>query len=108
MEQLSPLLAPHVSAAKWYLYQSPPLKRLGAKETLIQAGFCPGANLYLGFEGDKPPSPFLEASLVAEMGPAPEEQRGVNAVAGHFSGEAMGWGVLYITVTLMRSELAAS
>lgn len=59
MAQLAPLLAPHVREANWYLYQSPPHRRLGLKETLIEAGLTPGANLYLGFSGDRPGAPFL-------------------------------------------------
>eukprot|EP00747_Dinoflagellata_sp_TGD_P028984 gnl/TRDRNA2_/TRDRNA2_133615_c0_seq1.p1 gnl/TRDRNA2_/TRDRNA2_133615_c0~~gnl/TRDRNA2_/TRDRNA2_133615_c0_seq1.p1 ORF type:complete len:461 (+),score=99.32 gnl/TRDRNA2_/TRDRNA2_133615_c0_seq1:50-1384(+) len=92
--QVGPLLAPHVRETSWYIYQSPPLKKLAPKETLSAAGFCPGATMYLGFDGAKPGPPFLEASLVQQLGPAPaEEQRGVNAPAGPtFSGEAMGWG----------------
>lgn len=93
MSQIAPLLSVNVQAASWYLYQSPPMKRLVARETLQKAGFTPGANLYLGFEGAKPSAPFLEDSLQAQLGSAPPE-RGVNAVAGpSFSGEAMGWGV---------------
>lgn len=42
----------------------------------------------------RPSPPFLEASLVAQLGPQPELHRGVNASAGPtFNGEAMGWGV---------------
>jgi len=95
LSQIAPLLAPHVREASWYVYQSPPLKRVAPRETMTAAGFTPGANLYLGFDGQKPAAPFLEASLVAQLGPPPEEgQRGVNAPAGPtFSGEAMGWGV---------------
>jgi hypothetical protein len=93
--QIQPLLAPHIQAASWYIYQSPPMKRLVARETLLQAGMSPGAHLYLGFDGDKPGAPYFEASLQAQLGAPPEDQaRGVNAVAGpSFSGEAMGWGV---------------
>jgi len=93
VSQLTPLLSPMVQSADWYLYQSPPLKRLGLRETMASAGFTPGANVYLGFEGTKPCPPYLEAGLVSQMGPAPELERGVNAPAGpSFSGEAMGWG----------------
>eukprot|EP00928_Gymnodinium_smaydae_P023647 TRINITY_DN19435_c0_g2_i5.p2 TRINITY_DN19435_c0_g2~~TRINITY_DN19435_c0_g2_i5.p2 ORF type:complete len:119 (+),score=25.42 TRINITY_DN19435_c0_g2_i5:489-845(+) len=72
------------------------MKRLGARESLNAAGLTPGANMYLGFDGAKPAAPYLEASLVAQLGPAPEV-RGVNAYGGveikpTFSGEAMGWG----------------
>lgn len=93
LSQIGPLLAPHVRSASWYLYQSPPLKRLETKETLVQAGFPPGANLYLGFDGEKASAPFFEPSLQAKLGPAPQDHgRGVNGVANPFSGEAMGWG----------------
>jgi len=93
LSQIAPLLAPHIQATSWYLYQSPPMKKLLAKETLAQAGFPPGANLYIGFDGEKPGPPFFEASLQATLGPVPQDQgRGVNAIAGHLSGEAMGWG----------------
>eukprot|EP00927_Polykrikos_kofoidii_P068799 TRINITY_DN64139_c0_g1_i1.p1 TRINITY_DN64139_c0_g1~~TRINITY_DN64139_c0_g1_i1.p1 ORF type:complete len:422 (-),score=85.37 TRINITY_DN64139_c0_g1_i1:115-1380(-) len=96
--QLEPLLAPHVREARWYIYQSPPMKRLAPRETLVAAGFTPGANVYLGFEDQKPPAPYLEDSLVAQLGPAPEIQRGCAAFGAPiadgptFSGEAMGWG----------------
>jgi len=93
VSQIKPLLAPEVQSAGWYLYQSPPLKRLGLRETMASAGFTPGANVYLGFESTKPGPPYLEAGLYAQMGPAPALERGVNAPAGpSFSGEAMGWG----------------
>lgn len=98
LTQLEPLLAQSVRAARWYIYQSPPMKRLGPRETLAAAGFTPGANVYLGFEGEKPAPPYLEDSLVAQLGPPPEIQRGCGAfgapvAAGPtFSGEAMGWG----------------
>jgi len=93
MSQIMPLLAPEVQSAGWYLYQSPPLKRLELRKTMAGAGFTPGANVYLGFEGTKPGPPYLETGLVAQMGPAPALERGVNAPAGpSFSGEAMGWG----------------
>jgi hypothetical protein len=94
LSQVGPLLAPHIREASWYLYQSPPFKKLAPKETLIQAGFAPGANLYLGFDGSaKPGAPFFRPELQALLGPPPQDQgRGVNAIAGHLSGEAMGWG----------------
>mmetsp|Transcript_134721 Transcript_134721/g.430415 ORF Transcript_134721/g.430415 Transcript_134721/m.430415 type:complete len:421 (+) Transcript_134721:88-1350(+) len=95
LEMISPLLAPNVRELGWYIYQSPPMMKLGPKETLAAAGFTPGASLYLGFEGGaRPPAPYLEASLVSQLGPPPAEAgRGVNAPAGPtFSGEAMGWG----------------
>ncbi|CAK0831901.1 unnamed protein product, partial [Prorocentrum cordatum] len=94
LEAIRPLLAPQVQAAGWYIYQTPPLRKLNPQETLEKAGLTPGANMYLGFEQDKPPPPYLEARLVAQLGPAPQEEgRGVNAAAGPtFSGEAMGWG----------------
>jgi len=95
VSQVAPLLAPQVRETSWYIYQSPPLKRLAPRERLAAAGFTPGANVYLGFDGNKPGPPYLEAALVSQLGPAPQEgQRGVNAPAGPtFSGEAMGWGV---------------
>lgn len=96
LSEVKPLLAPHIQAASWFIYQSPPLKKLNGKERLDKAGFAPGANLYLGFDekpGEKPGPPYLEASLQASLGPQPQDQgRGVNAIAGHLSGEAMGWG----------------
>jgi hypothetical protein len=93
MSQIAPLLAPHIQAASWYVYQSPPLKKLAAKETLSEAGFSPGANLYLGFDGDKPGPPYFEASLQAQLGSPPEDaERAVNAIPANFTGEAMGWG----------------
>eukprot|EP00933_Yihiella_yeosuensis_P072313 TRINITY_DN80673_c0_g1_i1.p1 TRINITY_DN80673_c0_g1~~TRINITY_DN80673_c0_g1_i1.p1 ORF type:complete len:404 (+),score=105.26 TRINITY_DN80673_c0_g1_i1:117-1214(+) len=88
LEALKPLLSPHVRDASWYIYQTPPLKKLQAQETLT--GFTPGASLYLGFDGDKPAPPYLESSLVEQLGPAPAAQNGVTAPT--FSGEAMGWG----------------
>lgn len=94
LAQVGPLLSEHVQKSSWYIYQSPPLKRLAPRETLAGAGLTPGANMYLGFDGSKPGPPFLSSSLAAQLGPPPEEgQRGVNATAGPtFSGEAMGWG----------------
>mmetsp|Transcript_57290 Transcript_57290/g.121810 ORF Transcript_57290/g.121810 Transcript_57290/m.121810 type:complete len:432 (-) Transcript_57290:87-1382(-) len=95
MALIAPLLSAHVRELPWYIYQSPPMKKLAPKETLAAAGFAPGASLYLGFEGgNRPAGPYLEASLVEQLGPAPQEAgRGVNAPAGPtFSGEAMGWG----------------
>lgn len=90
---IAPLFAPHVREAGWYIYQSPPLKRLSPKETMRQAGFTPGANLYLGFEGGaRPEPPYLMPSLASQLGPSPAASEGVNAPAS-FSGEAMGWGV---------------
>lgn len=91
LEMLAPLLAPSVRQLGWYIYQSPPMKKLGPKETLVAAGFTPGASVYLGFEGGaRPPAPYLDPGLVAQLGPPPQE-RGVTAPAS-FSGEAMGWG----------------
>lgn len=94
LEAIKPLLSPHVRELGWYIYQSPPMKRLVPRETLAAAGLTPGANMYLGFEGGlRPEPPFLEPSLAAQLGPAPTESRGVNASAGPtISGEAMGWG----------------
>lgn len=89
IEEVARHLAPHVASSSWYLYESPPLKRLSLKDTLTAAGLTPGAGLYLGFDGSKPGPPYLEPSLVAQLGPAPLTQ----GVTGHsFSGEAMGWG----------------
>merc|ERR1719336_990999 len=69
---LAPLLAPHVREAGWYIYQSPPLRRLNPQESLVQAGFAPGANLYLGFEGgNRPEPPYLAADLVSQLGAPP-------------------------------------
>lgn len=93
LAQIKPLLAQAVQNAGWYIYQSPPLKRLAPKETLAAAGLTPGANMYLGFEGQKPEPPFLAEGLASQLGPPPEGPRGVNAPEGPtFSGEAMGWG----------------
>lgn len=94
LAQVEPLLAPHIREASWYLYQSPPMKKLAGKEKLNKAGFCPGANLYLGFESTtKPPAPYFEATLQATLGAPPQDQgRGVNGIQCPFSGEAMGWG----------------
>mmetsp|Transcript_62917 Transcript_62917/g.169816 ORF Transcript_62917/g.169816 Transcript_62917/m.169816 type:complete len:367 (+) Transcript_62917:3-1103(+) len=69
---LDPLLATGVRAAGWYLYQSPPLRRLALEETLEKAGVGAGANYYLGFEGPRPAPPFLEPGLAAALGPRPE------------------------------------
>merc|ERR1712187_886085 len=91
LNKLQPLFSPTVQASSWYIYQSPPLKKLAPGETLAKAGLTPGANMYLGFDGEKPGPPFLEPGLVAQLGPAPEVPG--RGVAGHsFSGEAMGWG----------------
>jgi len=94
LELLAPLLSPEVRQLGWYVYQSPPMKRLSPKETLQAAGLSPGANMYLGFEGGaRPPPPYFESSLASQLGPPPEGARGVNAAAGPtLSGEAMGWG----------------
>lgn len=93
LELIEPLLAPHVKEARWYLYQSPPLKRLQAKETMAAAGLTPGANVYLGFDGDKPAPPYLSPDLVEQLGPCRPEESGVTApAAASFTGEAMGWG----------------
>lgn len=88
LAQLAPLFSASVRNSSWYMYQSPPLKRLEPRESLLKAGLSPGGSLYLGFDGAKPPAPYLEDSLVAQLGPAPND-RGVNST---FSGEAMGWG----------------
>lgn len=69
--KIGPLLSPHVRQASWYIYQSPPLKRLAPKETLHSAGLTPGANMYLGFETLKPAAPYLSASVAAQLGPSP-------------------------------------
>lgn len=90
LEALAPLFAPSVREARWYIYQSPPMKRLSARETLAQAGLSPGASLYLGFDGEKPGPPYLEASLVDQLGPS-RPDAAVVSPAG-FTGEAMGWG----------------
>mmetsp|Transcript_87794 Transcript_87794/g.204328 ORF Transcript_87794/g.204328 Transcript_87794/m.204328 type:complete len:184 (-) Transcript_87794:94-645(-) len=74
--QLAPLWAKHVQRSRWYVYQSPPLRRLAPKETLVAAGLAPGASMYLGFEGEKPGPPFLEAGLMQQLGPAPHEDHG--------------------------------
>jgi len=93
LELIGPLLAPHVQETAWYLYQSPPLKRLQPKETMAAAGLTPGANLYLGFDGDKPAPPYLGPDLVEQLGPCRPEESGVTApAAASFTGEAMGWG----------------
>eukprot|EP00929_Paragymnodinium_shiwhaense_P013706 TRINITY_DN121553_c0_g1_i1.p1 TRINITY_DN121553_c0_g1~~TRINITY_DN121553_c0_g1_i1.p1 ORF type:complete len:429 (-),score=99.67 TRINITY_DN121553_c0_g1_i1:65-1351(-) len=99
LTQIKPLLAPEIREAGWYIYQTPPLRKLNPKETLLAAGLSPGANMYLGFESStKPAAPYLEASLVAQMGPPPEAQRGCGSFGAPlkdgptFSGEAMGWG----------------
>jgi len=100
LEQIKPLLAPAIQDTNWFVYQTPPMTKLAPRETLVKGGFTPGANLYLGFDGEKPAAPYLEASLVAQMGPPPEAERGVTQVGGvdinpaaaKFSGEAMGWG----------------
>lgn len=89
--QLAPLMAPGIIESGWYLYQSPPMKRLSPKDTLAAAGLTPGANMYLGFEGQKPSPPFFIPSLADQLGPVPESQGGVTEPAS-FNGEAMGWG----------------
>ncbi|CAE8699468.1 unnamed protein product [Polarella glacialis] len=90
LEQIKPLLAEHVRERSWYIYQSPPLQKIQPKVTLVKAGFAPGANLYLGFDGEKPAPPFFEPGLVRQLGAPPQVLGGV--VAPTFSGEAMGWG----------------
>eukprot|EP00812_Abedinium_dasypus_P011759 NODE_5301_length_594_cov_162.768089.p2 GENE.NODE_5301_length_594_cov_162.768089~~NODE_5301_length_594_cov_162.768089.p2 ORF type:complete len:177 (+),score=48.59 NODE_5301_length_594_cov_162.768089:3-533(+) len=92
MAVLAPLLAPHVREARWYLYQTPPLKKLAPRETLAAAGLAPGAGIYLGFDGEKPAPPYLDEPLVAQLGPQPADARGVVARGPTFTGEAMGWG----------------
>lgn len=90
MEQLAPLLSPDVCASAWYLYQSPPLRRLGPGESLMSAGLTPGANVYLGFDAVKPPPPYLSAELMNEMGPPRVAE--VASPAAKFAGEAPGLG----------------
>jgi len=90
MNQVGPLLSAEVQKSGWYIYQSPPLKKLDPKETLAKQGFSPGASLYLGFDGAKPAGPFFNSGLVAQLGPAPADPRG--AAGSAYSGEAMGWG----------------
>jgi len=89
---IAPLFTQTVTDAGWYIYQSPPLKKLNPRETLAQAGLSPGANMYLGFEGStKPAGPYLAPHLASQLGAAPQASQGV--VGGpSFSGEAMGWG----------------
>lgn len=88
---LEPLLSAQVRESGWYLYQSPPLRRLAPKETLAQAGLTPGANMYLGFEGAKPGPPYLAESFASQLGP-PLQETGRAVSGAQFSGEAMGWG----------------
>jgi len=90
LEALAPLFAPSVREARWYIYQSPPMRRFSARETLAQAGFGPGASMFLGFDAEKPGPPYLEASLVEQLGPS-RPDAAVVSPAG-FTGEAMGWG----------------
>jgi len=79
MARLAPFLAPHVQQANWYLFQSPPVRRLAADDTLASAGLVPGANLYLGFEGAaRIAAPFLEGQLVVQLGQRPERQRAMS------------------------------
>uniref|UniRef100_A0A7S0FWY9 PUB domain-containing protein n=1 Tax=Pyrodinium bahamense TaxID=73915 RepID=A0A7S0FWY9_9DINO len=82
LTQIAPLLSPHVRGAAWYVYQTPPLRRLAPKESLAAAGLAPGASLYLGFEGERPGPPYLEAGLARQLGPAPQEdQRGASGAS---------------------------
>jgi len=86
MARLTPLLAPHVQQAGWYLFRSPPVRRLAADETLAAAGLVPGANLYLGFEGHaRVAAPYLEQQLAAQLGRRPESQRAMGSDS--FKGE---------------------
>jgi len=79
VERLGPLFSKSVQDSRWYLYQSPPLRRFQLKETLSAAGLTPGANVYLGFSGERPSSPYLADRLVLQLGPLPsEDQRGVS------------------------------
>jgi len=79
---LAPLLAPSVRELGWYIYQSPPMHKLAPEQTLAAAGLTPGANMYLGFEGGaRPPPPYLEQSLVSQLGPPPEEAAAAAAAA---------------------------
>merc|ERR1712130_1069604 len=83
LAQLGPLFSKPVQASGWYIYQSPPMKRLAPRETLVAAGLAPGANMYLGFDGSRPEPPFLDSELVAKLGPNPENGgHGVNTSAG--------------------------
>merc|ERR1711972_326257 len=59
LQQIGSLLSPSVQSAAWYIYITPPLKRLAANETLAAAGLAPGAIMYLGFDGQRPEAPFL-------------------------------------------------
>mmetsp|Transcript_54644 Transcript_54644/g.162648 ORF Transcript_54644/g.162648 Transcript_54644/m.162648 type:complete len:379 (+) Transcript_54644:60-1196(+) len=95
MAQLAPLLAPHVRTSSWYLYQSPPLRRLALWETLHAAGLTPGAIVHLGFDSDeRPVAPYLEESLVVQLGPKPQEEWGVKSPSGPLvDGEGVDWGV---------------
>lgn len=95
MAHLGPLLAPHVRKASWYIYQSPPMKRLSSTETLSAAGLTPGANMYLGFEGERPAAPYLISSLVSQLGPLPREgQHGSSAIEPPIllGSESANWG----------------
>lgn len=86
LARLTPLLAPEVQQASWYLFRSPPVRRLAADETLAAAGLVPGANLYLGFESTaRVAAPFLEQQLAAQLGRRPEGQRAMRT--DRFKGE---------------------
>lgn len=74
MTQLGPLTAPYVCESSWYIHTTPPLKRLGQSETLIEGDLPPGASMYLGFDGEKPEAPFLESSLMSQLGDASEQE----------------------------------
>jgi len=82
VERLGPLFSKSVQDSRWYLYQSPPLRRFQLRETLSAAGLTPGANVYLGFSGERPSTPYLADKLVLQLGPLPsEDQRGVGGIS---------------------------
>merc|ERR1712217_302322 len=71
LKELGPLLSAEVQKSGWYIYQSPPFKKLDPRETLVKQGFSPGASMYLGFDSAKPTAPFFNSDLAAQLGSAP-------------------------------------
>lgn len=96
LAELGPLLASHVRSAGWYLYQSPPLRRLQPKETLAAAGLAPGASLRLGFESGadaRPSPPYLAPNVLAQLGPRPQgeaEDQGTSTSPTGSGGHRLG------------------
>lgn len=78
---VAPHIAPHLQS--WYLYQTPPMRKLEGKRTLAQEDLVPGALVHLGVERDERgqavPGPYLSVALMATLPPAPPTPAVVSA-----------------------------